>query len=162
MYSRPSSTHITRSRGEEPSSRAKERPQRPLGNLRKCYFWLFRRGKARQGGRACAPKLSNGCPRVRSTTCEFIIDSSSAFLALGNRPSRAVPDVCAATPLLKSLQPHRTASPFVFHPLVFLLSPLDPPPSVPSPPFDPPCPPLVPCSTADLLLPLKYVFGPLL
>ena len=82
-------------------------------------------------------------------------------MALRNRPSRAVPDVCvyvcAATPLLKSLQPHRTASPFVFHPLVFLLFPLDPPPSVPSPPFDPPCPPPVPCSTADLLFTLKSV-----
>ena len=36
MSSRPSCTHATGSRGEERSNRAKERPQRPLGNLGKC------------------------------------------------------------------------------------------------------------------------------
>jgi len=50
------------------------------------------RGEVKRGEEG-ASKVSSGCPRVRSTTtCDLIMESpASAFLALRNRPSRAVP-----------------------------------------------------------------------
>ena len=50
------------------------------------------RGEAKRGEEG-ASKVSSGCPRVRSTTtCDLIMESpASAFLALRNTPSRAVP-----------------------------------------------------------------------
>ena len=54
---------------------------------------VFGCGDEAKRGEEGASKLSSVCPRVRSTTtCDLIMESpASAFLALRNRPSRAVP-----------------------------------------------------------------------